>query len=81
MLTAQQRAEILQLTAESGLDSESATDDLIWLDFLASLFAAGKTLGDLALSRAAQPEILACLRRTASRGPRSFPRGGEGLVR
>lgn len=80
MLTAQQRAEILLLTAESGLDSESASDDLIWLDFLAALFAAGKTLADLALSRSAQPEILACLRRTVSRGPRSFRRGGEGLV-
>lgn len=81
MLTALQRAEILQLTTESGLDSLSAPDDLIWLDFLASLFAVGKTLKDLNLNRSQQPEIMACLRRAASRGPRRFDKDGGDYVR
>lgn len=66
MLTAVQRAEILALTADSGLDSSTATDENIWYDFLSSLFGAGKTLKDLKLSKSQQPEIMACLRRAAS---------------
>ena len=42
MLTAVQRAEILALTADSGLDSSTATDENIWYDFLSSLFGAGQ---------------------------------------
>lgn len=80
MLTAVQRAEILALTAESGLDSSTATDDSIWYDFLSSLYGAGKTLKDLKLSRTEQPEIMACLRRAASVAPRTFEKRRQGLV-
>jgi hypothetical protein len=80
MLTAVQRAEILGLTAESGLDSSTVTDEDIWYDFLSALFSAGKTLKDLKLSRSEQPEIMACLRRAASVAPRTFSKGGQGLV-
>ncbi len=80
MLTAAQRAEILGLTAESGLDSSTVTDEDIWYDFLSALFGAGKTLKDLKLSRSEQPEIMACLRRAASVAPRTFNKGGERLV-
>jgi hypothetical protein len=81
MLTAVQRAEILELTAESGLSSENVTDEDIWYDFLSSLFAAGKTLKDLKLSRSQQPEIMACLRRAPSVAPRSFTRRGGSSVK
>ena len=80
MLTAAQRAEILALTAASGLDSSTETDENIWYDFLSSLFGAGKTLKDLKLSRSQQPEIMACLRRAASVAPRTFDRRRQGLV-
>jgi hypothetical protein len=80
MLTAAQRAEILALTATSGLDSSNETDENIWYDFLSSLFGAGKTLTDLKLSRSEQPEIMACLRRAASVAPRTFDRRGQGLI-
>jgi hypothetical protein len=80
MLTAAQRAEILGLTAESGLDASTDTDENIWYDFLSSLFGAGKTLKDLKLNRSQQPEIMACLRRAASVPPRTFDRRGEGLI-
>jgi hypothetical protein len=80
MLTAAQRAEILGLTAESGLDWSNATDENIWYDFLSSVFGAGKTLRDLKLSRSEQPEIMACLRRAASVAPRTFNRREGGLL-
>jgi hypothetical protein len=81
MLTAVQRAEILGLTAESGFDSTTVSDEDIWYDFLSSLFAAGKTLKDLKLSRSQQPEIMACLRRAPSVAPRGFARRGDGSVK
>lgn len=80
MLTAAQRTEILALTAESGLDSTTATDESIWYDFLSSLFDVGKTLKDLQLSRSQQPEIMACLRRAASVAPRTFKKRGESPI-
>ena len=79
MLTAVQRAEILGLTAESGLDSSTVTDEDIWYDFCRG-FQRWQTLKDLKLSRSEQPEIMACLRRAASVVPRTFSKGEQGFV-
>lgn len=82
MLTAVQRAEILRFAPEPEPDpSTTTTDDDIWYGFLSSLFAAGRTLKDLKLSRAQHAEIMACLRRAPSVAPRTFNRGRERLVR
>ncbi|MDQ6783421.1 MAG: hypothetical protein M3063_08270 [Actinomycetota bacterium] len=81
MLTAAQRADILGFVAEADLDPLVITDEDIWYAFLSSLFAAGKTLKDLKLSPANQPEIMACLRRAPSVAPRTFGRGNERFVR
>jgi hypothetical protein len=78
MLTAVQRAEILGLTAESGLDSSTVSDEDIWYDFLSSLFGAGKTLKDLKLSRSQRPEIMACLRRAPSVAPGASAKRRDG---
>lgn len=77
MLTAVQRAEVLGFAAQSELDPSTVTDEDIWYGFLSSLFGAGKTLKDLRLSPAQQPEIMACLRRAPSVAPRQFQRRGE----
>ena len=79
MLTAVQRAEILGLTAESGLDSSTVTDEDIWYDFRV-LFQRRQDVEGSELSRSEQPEIMACLRRAASSSPRTFSKGGQGLV-
>jgi hypothetical protein len=76
MLTAVQRAEVLGFAA-TDLDPETVTDDDIWYGFLSALFASGKTLKDLRLTPAQQPEIMACLRRAPSVAPRTFTRRGE----
>jgi hypothetical protein len=78
MLTAAQRAAILGLAPPSDPDPLAVIDDDdIWYGFLSSLFGAGKTLKDLRLTRAQQPEIMACLRRAPSVPPRTFSRRGE----
>ncbi len=81
MLTAPQRAEVLRLAALGDPEVPHVTDDDIWYGFLSSLFAAGKTLKDLKLSPAQQPEIMACLRQAPSTTPRKFSRRGERLAR
>ncbi|MDQ6837174.1 MAG: hypothetical protein M3137_02215 [Actinomycetota bacterium] len=81
MLTPVQRTAILGFAAESDPDPSSVTNDDIWYGFLSSLFGAGKTLKDLKLSPAQQPEIMACLRRAPSVAPRTFNRGNEQFVR
>jgi hypothetical protein len=83
MLTAIQRAAILGFAAEPEPDLEGTvvTDEDIWYGFLSSLFGAGKTLKDLKLTPAQQPEIMACLRRAPSVAPRTFRRRGERVAR
>lgn len=81
MLTAAQRADVLDFGAKSDLDPHGVTDDDIWYGFLSALFNAGMTLKDLKLSPVQKPEIMACLRRAPSLAPRAFTVRGEGLVR
>jgi hypothetical protein len=77
MLTAAQRSEIIGLAADADPDGPPASDEDIWYGFLSSLYAAGKTLKDLRLTRVQQPEIMACLRRAPSVPPRKFGTRGE----
>jgi hypothetical protein len=82
MLTPAQRAEILEIAAQSDLDPDVAvTDDDIWYGFLSVLFAAGRTLKDLKLKPGQQEEIMACLRQAPSVAPRSFAKRGERAAR
>lgn len=79
MLTAAQRTGIIGY-AKTDLDPETVTDEDIWYGFLSSLFSGDKTLKDLKLTPAQQPEIMACLRRAPSKPPRTFTRRGERRV-
>lgn len=81
MLTALQRAQVLEFAAESDLDPSAITDDDIWYGFLSALFRAGKTLKDLKLSPSQYQEIMACLRRAPSVAPRTFTRSGSAFVK